>query len=83
MHSLTAVQLTVVLTTDDTTPVSTDGEVHVLRAPLDYRICPQALRVIVSSTATRGPTRRPRRGPDRDGEPGQDQGRTDRSESKS
>ncbi|HEX8918878.1 MAG TPA: diacylglycerol kinase family protein [Chloroflexota bacterium] len=46
-HALATSQLIVVLTTDDTTPVSTDGEVRLLRPPLDYRICPQALRVIV------------------------------------
>jgi diacylglycerol kinase family enzyme len=51
LHALTTPHLTVDLANDDTTLVSTDGEVQALRAPLDYRIVPQALRVIVPSTA--------------------------------
>lgn len=46
-HLLTPLQLTVAVTDGDTTLVSTDGEVRTLRAPLDYRTCPRALRVIV------------------------------------
>jgi diacylglycerol kinase family enzyme len=45
-HALTTQQLTIALASDDTTPVSTDGEVRVLHAPLEYRIHTGALRVI-------------------------------------
>lgn len=50
--ALTIPQFTVTLANDDATLVSTDGEVQTLRAPLEYRACRQALRVVVPSQAT-------------------------------